>query len=283
MVLKNSQLFWYDGNPVSGATLTIEIAEPALLYGATVFTTLRVYGNALHHPLTHWTEHQYRLENSIAAFGWQQPNWERLSHGATLLISHYPVLRITLFPDGRELITGRFLPPDLEQRQQQGITAGIADAPQFRRWLPTHKTGNYLGAWLALQTAQIQHAREAILVDECGNWLETATGNLWGWRDGCWWTPPLEGILPGIGRSHAIEFLRTQNQTVLEQIWSPEFAQTLETLAYTNSVVKLIPIHTVICLSIENHPEENTSLLFANYNPQHPRLEILRNVFQAGI
>jgi 4-amino-4-deoxychorismate lyase len=276
----NSQLFWYNGNLVSGSTFNLEISDPGWLYGATVFTTLRVYENALHHPHTHWTDHQNRLQTSIAAFSWQQPDWERLYQGANLLIPHYPVLRITLFPDGRELITGRFLPPDLEQRQQQGITAGIADAPQFQRWLPTHKTGNYLGSWMALQTAQTQNAQEAILVDDCGNWLETATGNLWGWRNGCWWTPPSEEILPGIGRFHAIKFLKTQNQTVIEKPWTPEFTKTLETLAYTNSVVELVPIHTVTQLPRGNHPQEANPLIFSLYNPHHPSLTILRNLFR---
>lgn len=263
--------FWYDGNLVSGSTITLEISDPGWLYGATVFTTLRVYGNALQHPLTRWKAHQQRLQHSIAIFGWQPPDWQRLYQGALTLIPHYPVLRITLFPDGRELITGRFLPPDLEQRQQQGITAWVAHTPEFRRSLPNHKTGNYLGAWLALQSAQAQHAQEAILVDDCGTWLETSTGNLWGWKSGCWWTPPLGGILPGIGRSHLIEFLRRQNQTVIEQPWTSEFPPTLETLAYTNSVVELIPIHTVICASRQ--------LL---YSTHHPSLAILREGFGVG-
>ncbi|MGB3241079.1 MAG: aminotransferase class IV [Geitlerinemataceae cyanobacterium] len=276
----NDRLFWYNGNLICGSTLTLEITDPGWLYGATVFTTLRVYGNASYHPLTHWIDHHNRLQTSIAAFGWQDPDWQRLHQGAVTLIPHYPILRITLFPDGRELITGRFLPPDLEQRQQQGITAGIADAPQFQRWLPTHKTGNYLGAWLALQAARTQRAGEAILVDECGNWLETSTGNLWGWREGCWWTPPEKGILPGIGRSHAIECLRTQNQTVIEQPWTKEFAQTLETLAYTNSVVELVPIHTVIQLPREHQPKETNPAMVSRYNPHHPSLTILRNLLR---
>ncbi|HCF27363.1 MAG TPA: 4-amino-4-deoxychorismate lyase, partial [Cyanobacteria bacterium UBA11049] len=50
-------------------------------------------------------------------------------------------------------------------------------------------------------------AGEAILVDANGNWLETSTGNLWGWQNGCWWTPPLEaGILPGVVRQQLINW-----------------------------------------------------------------------------
>jgi 4-amino-4-deoxychorismate lyase len=44
---------------------------------------------------------------------------------------------------------------------------------------------------LAKANAQKLNTQEAILVDAAGNWLETSTGNLWGWRDGSWWTPAL--------------------------------------------------------------------------------------------
>jgi hypothetical protein len=41
-----------------------------------------------------------------------------------------------------------------------------------------------------LQAAQRQQCQEAILVNERREWLETATGNLWGWYQEQWWTPP---------------------------------------------------------------------------------------------
>lgn len=135
-------MFWYNGQVIEGEMLNLTIKDPGLLYGATIFTTLRVY-DSLEHPLTHWQAHCDRLRQSLQAFGWSQPNWQRLHQGAEML-SHYPVLRITLFADGREWVTGRFLPEDVETRQQQGITARLAEA-QFCRSLPEHKTGNYLG------------------------------------------------------------------------------------------------------------------------------------------
>ncbi|HIK32871.1 MAG TPA: aminotransferase class IV [Oscillatoriales cyanobacterium M59_W2019_021] len=264
------QSFWYDGNLVSGSTIALELDDPGWLYGATVFTTLRIYDKTLYHPLTCWTAHRDRLSSSIAAFGWQPPHWERLLRGATHLSADFPVLRVTLFPDGRELITGRSLLPDLDRIQKQGITAWIADSPHFRRSLPDLKTGNYLGAWLALQTARTHNAREAILIDEGGNWLETSTGNLWGWGNGCWRTPPEGGILPGIGRSSLLEFLRDRPYPVIEEPWTPEVLPTLEAIAYTNSVVELVPIHTVL-------PPSGNPLRF---DPHHPSFALLRQLWQ---
>lgn len=238
-------IFWYSGNLIQGKTLEIAIDDPGLLYGATVFTTLRVYDRDLDHPQTHWLAHLHRLTSSLQTFDWQLPDWEQVRQGAELLKAHFPVLRITLFPDGREWITGRNLPIDLTERQQEGIAAWVAEGGE--RSLPTHKTGNYLAAWLALNQAQKYGAKEAILIDESGNWLETSTGNLWGWRDGRWWTPPLEaGILPGLMREQLIARLDAKNETVGEEPWTADFVAGLEALAYTNSVVEIVPIHTIL-------------------------------------
>ena len=46
-----------------------------------------------------------------------------------------------------------------------------------------HKTGNYLACWLAKNAgAKKVGAQEAILTSDQGEWLETSTGNLWGWK-----------------------------------------------------------------------------------------------------
>ncbi|HEY9669860.1 MAG TPA: aminotransferase class IV [Waterburya sp.] len=263
-------MFWYDGQLISGNTLDVRVDDPGLLYGATVFTTLRVYQQSLHHSLTCWKSHEHRLISSLQAFGWQQPDWQRLRAGAEVLCGSYPVLRITIFPDGREWITGRFLPSDLVQRQQQGITAWLADAPDYRRSLATHKTGNYLSAWLAGQASRKMGADEAILVDVTGSWLETSTGNLWGWREGSWWTPPLTaGILPGVVRSQLIDWLKAQDYEIQEETWDTQRVLQFEVLAYTNSVVELIPIHTVL-----------TSGECLTYQPFHPSLERLRSLWR---
>jgi 4-amino-4-deoxychorismate lyase len=201
----------------------------------------------LTHPLTNWQAHCDRLRHSLESFGWNFPDWERLQQGAELLLSHFPVLRLVVFADGKEWITGRFLPSDLSQRQEEGIAAWMAEDRLFRRDLPAHKTGNYLGAWLALQKAQKLGLKEAILVDNQGNWLETSTGNLWGWRDGCWYTPALGvGILPGIARSQLLSWLRGNDIPVEENVWTPEFVSGLDAIAYSNCVVEVIPIHTVM-------------------------------------
>jgi 4-amino-4-deoxychorismate lyase len=240
-------MYWYDGQLIDKDTIELSIRDSGLLYGATVFTTMRVYERELNHSLTNWNAHCDRLRQSLEAFSWQMPNWENLQKGANILSWHFHILRIAIFPDGRELITGRSLPEYLSDRQQNGITAWVAEGDLFERSQSIHKTGNYLGAMLALQAAQKLEAKEAILIDELGNWLETSTGNLWGYRDNCYWTPSLDsGILPGTARSNILKFLKNKEIPVYENIWTPDFVANLEAIAYSNCVVQIVPIVTVL-------------------------------------
>lgn len=262
--------YWYDGQLVNSATLELAIDDPGLLYGATVFTTMRVYHNSLDSKLTQWHNHCDRLKFSLQYFGWLLPDEGRLRQGAQLIMKQFPILRITIFPDGREWITGRKLPSDLLQKQNTGIVARVTP-PEFQRCLPMHKTGNYLSPWLSKIDAQKLNAQEAILVDSAGNWLETSTGNLWGWGYGCWWTPPLtEGILPGIMRSQLLHWLASQQQQVREEPWTMELVQGLSAIAYSNSIVEIIPIHTVI------HPSGSLK-----YNSAGSMVQQLREMFLA--
>jgi 4-amino-4-deoxychorismate lyase len=233
-------LYWYCGKSIESQTIELGIYDPGLLYGATVFTTLRTDAVDIYQL------HYDRLRLSIEDLGWCQPNWSQVRSGVECLASVFPVLRITIFPDGRELIIGRDLLPDLATWQQEGVTAIIADR-QLVRSLPQHKTGNYLTPWLALQQARNHNIQEAILTNDHGDWLETTTGNLWGYRDGCWYTPPLSaGILPGIMRSQIMSLLHQNNQPVAEIEWKAEWVKDLDSIGYSNSVIHLIPIHTVI-------------------------------------
>ncbi len=236
--------FWYNGQAQTGDRITLSINDPALLYGATHFTTLRVYDQALADSRTRWQHHLARLRQTPPHF--TEPNWNAITEGAEYLSQSYEVLRITLFPDGRELITGRSLPDDLLQRQTQGIAALLLPPDQSRS-LPQFKTGNYLAPWLALQEAKARGCGEAIFTDRNGHWLETTTGNLWGYTNRTWYTPPLSaGILPGIQRSALITQFLDQNQPVQERSWTSDLVAQFKTIAYSNCVVEFIPIHTVL-------------------------------------
>ncbi len=252
--------YWYQGQWSNATTLPIAYDDPGLLYGATIFTTCRVYEQSIDHPFTLWSAHQQRLTNSILAWGWTLPTWEQVIQGIRINLQHAPersIIRITIFPDGRELIFGRELPADLADRQQQGIVAKVMQG--FDRSLAAHKTGNYLAPWLAKQ--QAHPASEAILTDVNGHWLETSTGNLWGWDGENFYSPTIDS-LGGITRTHLVQWLQSQGKIVDEQPWDKNIIDRLVGLAYSNSVVQLVPIHTVVLNNSERqYPQPNFSVL----------------------
>lgn len=258
-------MYWFDGQLTDAAEITLAVDEPAFIYGATVFTTLRVYEDGLDHPLTAWQQHCDRIAHSLQDLRWLPPDWPRLRAGAVAMKAAFPVLRLTIFPDGRELITGRALPADLIQRQTRGITAWVADVQRFQRALAGYKTGNYLSSWLALRAAKEQAAAEAILINQKGAWLETSTGNLWGWAAGTWWTPPLQGnLLPGVMRSQILRHLAERGYPGREAPWNPSLVGQFTALAYCNSVVEWVPIHTVLAAQtrLEYNPNHKAFSLF---------------------
>ena len=274
--------FWYDGvlyddtyAASDGDRLGISLlkGDIALKFGATVFTTMRVYNSDLDHPLTQWLAHCDRLNTSRLAFQWQQPDWTTVRAAAQRLTATYPVLRITLFPDGREWITGRSLPVSLSQHHQQGIAAWIAPF-DYARSLPTHKTGNYLACWLAKQQAEKYNAQAAILTSPHGDWLETTTGNLWGWARGQWWTPMGDRCLPGLMRQYLQHLLARDGISINGSRWSPDIVAAFEAIAYSNCVAQLVPIHTVR-LRAKNHTNEKAHTTL-EYNPHHANLKALQ-------
>lgn len=260
--------YWFAGELYQQErSIPLAPVDPALVYGASVFTTMRIYEKSLDHPLTAWRQHCDRITHSLQAFGWLQPNWERLTQGCHTLITTYPVLRITILANGQELITGRPLPQNLEQQQQTGVTVWVAQGLKYQRSLPEHKTSNYLPCWLAMQAANDHGARDAILTTPSGEWLETSTGNLWGYKAGQWWTPPLSsGLLPGISRTRLLQNLT--NQALTQTPWTLNLVKQFECLAYSNCVVGIMPIHTVLLGNIK-----------LNYSSTNEGLSILKHMF----
>ncbi len=256
--------FWYDGRFFAEETASLPLDNAGLRFGATVFTTLRVYGQDLDHPLTQWQGHCDRLLHSTQQFAWSPPDWQAIRSGCEQLKARCPILRITLFPDGREWITGRSLPPQLAAQQQTGVSCQVA-SPDYARSLPMHKTGNYLACQLARQQAQRHGADEAILTSPQGDWLETSTGNLWGWAAGQWWTPMGSQCLPGLMRGRLIQLLVSGGQRPVSHAWTPKRVEDFEAIAYSNCAVELVPVHTIF--------DGATTL---EYNPQHASIQALQ-------
>ncbi len=283
--------FWYDGSLLDGGDhastgLPLDSAglQAGLRFGASVFTTLRVYGKDLAHPMTMWAGHCDRITQSLTYFNWPQPNWSSVYRGAQQLKAYYPVLRITVFPNGKAWITGRDLPPSLSRQQTEGIASWLASADYLRSF-PAHKTGNYLACWQARKQAQQRGAQEAILTNAQGEWLETTTGNLWGITEdqgkGRWWTPLSNQCLPGLMRNRLQGLLSAEGRSVSGLPWTRAAVERFDAIAYSNCVVGLLPIHTITDGDIKlKYNVQNASLKalqqLAGLTPEQPMIPEMR-------
>jgi branched-chain amino acid aminotransferase len=259
--------YWWMGQLYAGNTLGLTIDDPAFLYGATVFTTLRIYQQNPKHPVTALGKHLQRLESQVRTLGWDAPSWDQVNLGVQTLAAYYPVLRITLLSDGRALVTGRELPPDLEKKQQNGVV--LLSVEGGRSW--SHlKTGNYLVSFQALRKAEAHGAQEALLT-EAGTWLETGRGNLWAWDGSQYLTPPAEGCLAGIFRQLLLAKLAAEEIPHAVVPFTPERQRSFQALGYCNSVVELLPV----CGIIETTFSEGGEVLkaFKDLMPMHKLLQ----------
>ncbi len=261
----SSHQYWWTGQMHVGVTLELNLDDPALIYGATVFTTLRIYQQDPQHPLTALKAHFHRLETQVDALDWVAPSWEQVNLAVQTLAPYYPVLRITLFPDGRELVTGRALPSDLAQKQQMGVVLFTVEGG--RSW-PHLKTGNYLVSFQAWRQAEAHGAQEAILMQE-GTWLETSRGNLWAWDGSQYLTPSEEGGLVGIFQQQLISRLVCLAIPHAVVPFTPERQRSFQALGYSNSVVELLPVREIM-------EEESTGAArkeFKDLSPMHRLLQ----------
>ncbi|MEM1239897.1 MAG: 4-amino-4-deoxychorismate lyase, partial [Cyanobacteria bacterium P01_H01_bin.26] len=67
--------YWFAGQLFEKEQMSIAPNNPVLAYGASIFTTLRIYDNSLEHPLTDWQRHCDRISQSMQSLGWPQPLW----------------------------------------------------------------------------------------------------------------------------------------------------------------------------------------------------------------
>lgn len=238
--------YWFAGEWVESDQISLSVSDPSFIFGATIVTKLRVYQGNLYDPKSHWSAHCDRLKETINQVRWAQPNWERIHQGALEVAKRYPVVRVTLLNDGKELILGFPLPTNLHHKQLKGVCGWLAQDKIHQRPMAGFKTGNYLGALQALREASHHGAQEAILIATDGQWLETATGNLWGYASGQWFTPPLADILPGVMRSYLISQLIGSGEIVQQIPWTTEVIKSFEAIAYSNSVVGVIPFTQIL-------------------------------------
>jgi 4-amino-4-deoxychorismate lyase len=93
-------MFYYDGKLEENNYIQLDINDSTWLYGATVFTTLRVYQKSLNYPLTNWQNHCDRLKISIKEFDWIMPDWQKNRRRIKLSIKLFSCIKNNNFSRG---------------------------------------------------------------------------------------------------------------------------------------------------------------------------------------
>ncbi len=238
-----------NGEALPAAEAKIPALSDGLLFGAGVFTTLRVHAG----KLMFWEEHWTRLTHSAAELGLTiNENEKAAKLRARLLVLtngvREGVLKIAAFagPDGpMELIQTRSLPYSdadyargfrLKSFRSEGPAGGV---------LGRHKTLNYYAHLRAKRAAVAEGFDEAVWMHADGRLLEGATTNVFVVHNSIVCTPPLnEGILPGIAR-HILVSLPGQEQLIREVPISAEFLLESEEVFITNSILGVMPVSAI--------------------------------------
>lgn len=161
--------------------------------------------------------HLARVRRSAGALGWagvaaEADLREHLRHALADIDQGAHRLRLTASRGGEVTVAVGSMPPP---RPPSAVS--LIGAWDPRRRLAEHKTTSYAAYRRAQEVAESAGAGHALLLDRRGRLGETATANVVCALDGVLVTPPITGILPGVGRSVVLETL-----PILERHLEPE-------------------------------------------------------------
>ena len=106
-------------------------------------------------------------------------------------------------------------------------------------------SGNYVSAIMATSDANKKGFDEALLVDQDGNVIQAASENLFIEKDLVIYTPPKEGIFPGITRQTVIDICKALNIRIMEKPISIEEVKSADSAFLSGTAAEVIGIKKV--------------------------------------
>ncbi len=197
-----------NGRASPDGTALLDVDDPGLTLGLSVFETLRTYGRT---PFR-LERHLERLLASAAACGVPWPGEAILAEEVRQVIAEIPGesnVRVTLTAGGARLV--RAMPLEVASGGARCATAVFEPPP----WLPgAVKHTSRAGSALIVPRSGVS---EVIWLDREGCLLEGTRSNVLAVREGVIWTPPLDGrILAGVTREALLEVARSLGIRVQE-------------------------------------------------------------------
>jgi branched-chain amino acid aminotransferase len=254
-----------NGRLVPAQRAQISVFDRGLLYGDGLFETLRAYRGR---PFA-LDAHLARLQASADFLGFGVPRrpWRRdlaALLGKNNLLATDAWVRITvtrgvgargLLPPARSrpalIIMAGVLDPAIARVQRFG--ARVALIPFARHgFLAEHKVLNYLPGVLGKVMAARHEAFEGLFVNAAGHITEGTTTNVFAWRGKRLFTPPIEGILPGLTRRMVIELAAADGIRLAERPLTADDLLDADEAFLTSSLAEVAPITAVNARNVGN-------------------------------
>ncbi len=251
-----------DGTFIEPNEARLPISDGALLFGDSLFETLKAYGQRLRF-LDH---HLDRIELSARMLDFpcdRQKIRKALLETAQRLQAPVSRIRLTIsrgnfaglgFPPPKAalfIITALPYEEPTENERSKGIACVFAPNRRVNplSHLPQMKRGNYADCLYAANHARKRGAREAIFVTKEDQILEGATSNLFIVKGGKLFTPPagdlVDLVLAGIMRRQVLQVATELGIPTQEHDVSKDDLFGADEMFITNTLIDLLPVASV--------------------------------------
>lgn len=243
---------WLNGNIIDQEDAHIAVTDRGLLLGDGIFETMRA-----HRGRVAWLDrHHERLKSHAELTGFIPdllPDISEIADAVGLLCAEFDgedaVIRLTVTRGSgpRGLLPPAECHPTVmmtaahfaKPAQDNGLV--LATSKQVRRnpWSIANriKSVNYLDNIAARREAAASGADEALVLSVDGSVAETTIANLFGVRDGAFYTPPADnGILPGLARQFVIDWCNDLDVVVHETSILPNELSSMESVFVCNAL-----------------------------------------------
>ena len=226
-----------------GETIPLSPTASAFAHGFGLFETMRYVDGRLFF----WNDHWARLVKSAQHFALALPKEDAVLAALREFVARAKLtegtLKLSLLKNTEGSCLYVYSRPPISAPDSRTLLLDTANPIYPRSLLAGHKTHNYMEVMHLLSLARDQSYYDCLRLDTNGHLAETATSNLFFFKDGRLHTPALDtGILPGVTRA---ALLRDRDLQIVEGHFAPETLHDAEAVFVTNATSGLKIIERV--------------------------------------
>lgn len=226
-----------------GETIPLSPTASAFAHGFGLFETMRYVDGRLFF----WNDHWARLVKSAQHFALALPKEDAVLAALREFVARAKLtegtLKLSLLKNTEGSCLYVYSRPPISAPDSRTLLLDTANPIYPRSLLAGHKTHNYMEVMHLLSLARAQSYYDCLRLDTNDHLAETATSNLFFFKDGRLHTPALDtGILPGVTRA---ALLRDRDLQIVEGHFAPETLHDAEAVFVTNATSGLKIIERV--------------------------------------